>query len=47
MCIRDRAEGKRTFLEDGDTVTLTAWAPGPHGTRVGLGDVTGRITSAP
>ncbi|XUZ24397.1 fumarylacetoacetase [Streptomyces sp. RMIT01] len=41
------AEGKRTFLEDGDTVTLTAWAPGPHGTRVGLGDVTGRIVTAP
>ncbi|MFF3488175.1 fumarylacetoacetase [Streptomyces sp. NPDC002701] len=38
--------GKRTFLEDGDTVTLTAWAPGPDGTRVGLGEVTGRIASA-
>ncbi|WP_327415754.1 fumarylacetoacetase [Streptomyces sp. NBC_01233] len=37
------ADGKRTFLEDGDTVTLTAWAPGPDGTRVGLGEVTGRI----
>jgi fumarylacetoacetase len=35
--------GKRTFLEDGDEVTLTAWAPGPDGTRVGLGEVTGRI----
>lgn len=39
------ADGKRTFLEDGDTVTLTAWAPGPDGTRVGLGEVTGRITA--
>ncbi|MFI6058977.1 fumarylacetoacetase [Streptomyces sp. NPDC051286] len=39
-------EGKRTFLEDGDTVTMTAWAPGPHGTRVGLGEVTGRIVPA-
>ncbi|MET9518374.1 fumarylacetoacetase [Streptomyces sp. NPDC002994] len=38
--------GKRTFLEDGDEVTMTAWAPGPHGTRVGLGEVTGRITPA-
>lgn len=38
--------GKRTFLEDGDTVTLTAWAPGPDGTKVGLGEVTGRITPA-
>ncbi|MGW2817773.1 fumarylacetoacetase [Streptomyces sp. NPDC001415] len=36
--------GKRTFLEDGDEVTLTAWAPGPHGVRVGLGEVRGRIT---
>ncbi|MCP3760210.1 fumarylacetoacetase [Streptomyces sp. TBY4] len=36
-------DGKRTFLEDGDTVTLTAWAPGADGTRVGLGEVTGRI----
>lgn len=40
-------EGKRTFLEDGDTVTITAWAPGPDGTRVGLGEVTGRIVPAP
>ncbi|MET7700977.1 fumarylacetoacetase [Streptomyces sp. NPDC005485] len=38
--------GKRTFLEDGDEVTLTAWAPGPNGTRTGLGEVTGRITPA-
>ncbi|MGY4900634.1 fumarylacetoacetase [Streptomyces sp. 900116325] len=43
----DLTDGKRTFLEDGDTVTLTAWAPGPHGTRVGLGEVTGRIVPAP
>ncbi|MFF4250987.1 fumarylacetoacetase [Streptomyces sp. NPDC001663] len=36
-------EGKRTFLEDGDVVTLSAWAPGPDGVRVGLGEVSGRI----
>ncbi|MGW0698806.1 fumarylacetoacetase [Streptomyces sp. NPDC002867] len=36
-------DGKRTFLEDGDEVTLTAWAPGPDGVRVGLGEVTGRV----
>ncbi|MFF3376161.1 fumarylacetoacetase [Streptomyces sp. NPDC002680] len=42
----DLPTGKRTFLEDGDEVTLTAWAPGPGGTRVGLGEVTGRITPA-
>ncbi|UYQ63743.1 fumarylacetoacetase [Streptomyces peucetius] len=39
-------EGKRTFLEDGDEVTMTAWAPGPDGVRVGLGEVTGRIVPA-
>ncbi|MET9701142.1 fumarylacetoacetase [Streptomyces sp. NPDC006529] len=39
-------DGKRTFLEDGDTVTLSAWAPGPDGTRVGLGEVTGTIAPA-
>lgn len=43
----DLPDGKRTFLEDGDEVTLTAWAPGPGGTRVGLGEVRGRITPAP
>ncbi|GHA65124.1 fumarylacetoacetase [Streptomyces termitum] len=40
------ADGKRTFLEDGDEVVLTAWAPGPDGTRVGLGEVRGRIAPA-
>ncbi|MCQ0024236.1 fumarylacetoacetase [Streptomyces somaliensis DSM 40738] len=40
----DLSTGKRTFLEDGDEVTLTAWAPGPDGAKVGLGEVTGRIT---
>ncbi|MFE9172410.1 fumarylacetoacetase [Streptomyces kebangsaanensis] len=38
-------DGKRTFLEDGDVVTLSAWAPGADGARVGLGEVTGRIVS--
>jgi fumarylacetoacetase len=33
----------RTFLEDGDVVTLRAWAPGPDGARVGLDEVTGTI----
>jgi fumarylacetoacetase len=38
------ADGRtRTFLEDGDTVTLTATAPGPGGTVVGFGEVVGRI----
>jgi fumarylacetoacetase len=43
----DLPDGKRTFLEDGDTVTLAAWAPGPGGARVGLGEVTGTIVSRP
>jgi fumarylacetoacetase len=33
----------RTFLEDGDVVTLTASAPGPDGTTIGFGEVTGEI----
>ncbi|RKE22339.1 fumarylacetoacetase [Streptomyces sp. TLI_171] len=33
----------RTFLEDGDEVSITATAPGPGGLRVGFGEVTGRI----
>ena len=38
--------GTRTFLEDGDVVTLRAWAPGPRGARIGLGEVTGTIRPA-
>jgi fumarylacetoacetase len=37
----------RTFLEDGDIVTITATAPGPDGTRIAFGDVTGRIEPTP
>ena len=36
----------RTFLEDGDVVTLTATAPGTGGGRISLGEVTGRIEPA-
>jgi fumarylacetoacetase len=36
----------RTFLEDGDTVTITATAPGPEGSRIGLAEVTGTIRPA-
>ncbi|MEZ0074248.1 fumarylacetoacetase [Planotetraspora sp. GP83] len=36
----------RSFLEDGDTVTITATAPGPYGTRIGFGEVTGRVLPA-
>ena len=36
----------RTFLEDGDTVVLRASAPGPDGTTITLGEVSGRIEPA-
>jgi fumarylacetoacetase len=35
----------RTFLQDGDRVTMTAWCQG-NGYRVGFGEVTGRILPA-
>ena len=34
---------KRTFLDDGDTVTIRAQAPGVSGSRITLGEVTGTI----
>jgi fumarylacetoacetase len=36
----------RSFLEDGDEITITATAPGPAGTRIGFDEVTGRILPA-
>jgi fumarylacetoacetase len=36
----------RTFLEDGDEVAIAATAPAAHGTRIGFGEVTGRILAA-
>ncbi|WP_328531150.1 fumarylacetoacetase [Nocardioides sp. NBC_00368] len=36
----------RTFLEDGDEVTITATAPAPSGSRIALGEVSGRILPA-
>lgn len=36
----------RTWLEDGDRLTLTGWAQGDH-YRVGFGEVTGRVLPAP
>ncbi|WP_433166873.1 fumarylacetoacetase [Kribbella sp. CA-247076] len=40
-------DGKEhTFLEDGDEITITARATTPTGTRLGLGEVTGRIRPA-
>jgi fumarylacetoacetase len=37
---------ERTFLLDGDEVTLSATAPGPGGSRIGFGEVTGTICPA-
>ncbi|MCQ8774428.1 fumarylacetoacetase [Streptomyces telluris] len=45
-CLLELTAGKGPWLEDGDEVTLTAWAPGPDGSRIGLGEVTGRILPA-
>jgi fumarylacetoacetase len=36
---------KRSFLQDGDSLTLTGWCQG-DGYRVGFGEVTGRILPA-
>jgi fumarylacetoacetase len=38
--------GARTFLEDGDTLTLTGWAQG-DGCRIGFGACAGTILPAP
>jgi fumarylacetoacetase len=36
----------RTFLHDGDTVTITGTAPGAAGGRIGFGEVTATILPA-
>jgi fumarylacetoacetase len=36
----------RTFLEDGDVVTIAATAPGPDGAVIGYGEVSGRVLPA-
>ena len=36
----------RSFLEDGDEVTITATAPGADGSRIGFGEVRGRVLPA-
>jgi fumarylacetoacetase len=36
---------ERTFLEDGDTVAISATAPTPGGGRISLGDVVGQIVA--
>ena len=37
---------ERTFLQDGDSIVISATAPGPDGSTVGFGEVSGVITSA-
>jgi fumarylacetoacetase len=37
---------RRSFLEDGDTVRITASAPGPEARRIGFGEVVGSIRPA-
>jgi fumarylacetoacetase len=36
----------RGYLQDGDTVAITGWAPGADGARIGLGEVVGTVTPA-
>jgi fumarylacetoacetase len=36
----------RSFLEDGDEVEISAWAPGAEGTRMSFGSVRGRVRAA-
>jgi fumarylacetoacetase len=36
----------RTFLQDGDEVSITASAPGPDGRRIGFGEVRGTVHPA-
>jgi fumarylacetoacetase len=41
------ADGRsRAWLEDGDTVSVSGWAPGDGGTRIGWGEVSGTIHPA-
>ena len=42
----DEQVGFADYREDGDVVTITASAPGPGGTRIGFGEVSGRVLPA-
>ena len=37
----------RSFLEDGDTVTMRGWCGGDGRPRIGFGEVTGTVVAAP
>lgn len=45
-CLLELTRGKGPYLADGDEVTITAWAPGRDGARIGLGEVVGRVAPA-
>ena len=36
----------RSFLEDGDEITLRAWCEGDRAVRIGLGECVGRVVAA-
>jgi fumarylacetoacetase len=44
LCLPDGTT--RTYLADGDTVEISATAPGPAGSRIALGTVTGTVAPA-
>jgi fumarylacetoacetase len=45
--IRLPAGEERTFLEDGDRVTLRGWCERPGFVRIGFGEVSGTVLPAP
>ncbi|GAA0384039.1 fumarylacetoacetase [Streptomyces luteireticuli] len=45
-CLLELTGGKGPWLADGDEVVITGWAPGRDGSRVGLGEVVGRVRPA-
>jgi len=38
---------QRSFLEDGDTLTLRGWCEREGAVRIGLGEASGTVVSAP
>ncbi|MFD7923894.1 fumarylacetoacetase [Streptomyces sp. NPDC059740] len=45
-CLLELTGGQGPWLQDGDEVTISAWAPGADGSHVGLGEVSGRVLPA-
>jgi fumarylacetoacetase len=44
VCLPDGS--KRSYLADGDTVSITAWTDGDDGSRIGFGPLAGTVTPA-